>query len=286
MLEFTHVDVFATAAYSGNALSVFMAAQDLSPRQMLAITRELRQFEAIFLQRTADAATVRARIFDLLEELPFAGHPLLGAAAALHHEVGEASQHVWTMLLGDRPVSVRTTRTDDGFDALMDQGRPSFGNMVEERSRVASAFSLSVDDLRPELPLEVVSTGLAYLVVPVRGEALPRAHIHTDITPMLARYGAQFAVLLDESAVEVRHWNNDGLLEDVATGSAAGTIGAYRLKHGLVNAAQEFRIRQGQFAGRPSELRVVAHGTQAQVDAVSVGGPIVVLGRGRLERLP
>ena len=286
MLEFIHVDVFASGPYSGNPLPVFLAAQNLSSGQMLAITREFRQFEAVYIERTDDPSTVRARVFDLIEELPFAGHPLLGAAAVLHHELKQPLQLEWNLMVGNRRVVIRTVSTDSGFEALMDQGRPAFGATVAGRNRVAQAFSLSPSDLVPHLTLQVVSTGLAYLVVPVRAEALTRAHIVTDISSMLADFGAQFAVLLDEDNLEVRHWTNDGLLEDVATGSAAGTIGAYRLKHGLVSATQEFTIQQGRFAGRPSKLRVVAHGSCESVETVSVGGSVVVLGRGRLERLP
>lgn len=286
MLTFIHADVFTTVPYGGNPLPVFFESGDLSAAQMQSITREFRQFEAVFLQHTDDPFTVRARVFDLIEELPFAGHPLLGAAAALHHETGQSLQHDWRLVLGSRHVTIRTVRTQLGFETLMDQGRPTFGMQVEERNRVAQAFSLSPADLQPHLPLEVVNTGLAYLIVPVRSEALGRARIRTDISSMLAAFGAQYAVLLDEEHLEIRHWNNDGVLEDVATGSAAGTIGAYRLKHRLAKEGQQLSIQQGRFAGRPSELRVVAQGSPDSVESVLVGGPVVVLGRGQLERLP
>ena len=100
-------------------------------------------------------------------------------------------------------------------------------------------------DLAADLPMEVVSTGLRYLIVPVRPGALARARITQDITGLLHGANAQFAVLLDESAVEVRHWNNDGIIEDVATGSAAGTIGAYRLRHGMVCGGDTFILQPG-----------------------------------------
>ncbi|MGZ3585472.1 MAG: PhzF family phenazine biosynthesis protein, partial [Ktedonobacterales bacterium] len=84
-LEYLHVDVFSHAPYSGNSLAVFPNASGLSRDQMLRITQELRHFESIFLEPADDSNTVRARIFDLFEELPFAGHPTIGAAAVLHH---------------------------------------------------------------------------------------------------------------------------------------------------------------------------------------------------------
>ena len=122
-----------------------------------------------------------------------------------------------------------------------------------------------------DLPMEVVSTGLRYLIVPVRPGALARARISRDITELLHGANAQFAVLLDETAVEVRHWNNDGIIEDVATGSAAGTIGAYRLRHGLVRGGDTFILNQGQFTGRPSKLRVLPEGDANRVETVKCG---------------
>jgi predicted PhzF superfamily epimerase YddE/YHI9 len=134
--------------------------------------------------------------------------------------------------------------------------------------------------------MEVVSTGLRYLIVPVRPGVLGRARIARDITALLRGAGAQFAVLFDESALEVRHWNNDGIVEDVATGSAAGTIGAYRLGHGLVRGGDSFILNQGQFTGRPSKLRVLPEGTANRVETVKVGGDVAFVGHGVLEALP
>ena len=286
MLEFTHVDVFAERPYSGNSLPVVWLTEHLSAGQMLAVTRELRHFEAVFLERTDDVTVARARVFDLSEELPFAGHPLLGAAAALHAELGDRNHQTWTLLLKSRAVTVTTSPTTTGFRAWMDQGKPTFGNTVQQPEVVARAFSLARSDLDSRIPLEVVSTGLSYLIVPVESSALARAKVAWDIGAMLAGFGAQFCVLLDEDNMEVRHWNNDGVLEDVATGSAAGTIGAYRLRHGLTEDGQEFSIRQGRFAGRPSELHVIARGSRNDVQGVSVGGSVVVMGRGSLEAVP
>jgi predicted PhzF superfamily epimerase YddE/YHI9 len=136
------------------------------------------------------------------------------------------------------------------------------------------------------LPLEVVSTGLRYLIVPVAPEVLKRARLAQDITEELHSVGAQFAVLLDESTLEVRHWNNDGIIEDVATGSAAGTVGAYRLRHGLARSGEVFVLNQGRFTGRPSTLHVQPEGTCSRVECVKVGGDVALVGRGILEARP
>jgi predicted PhzF superfamily epimerase YddE/YHI9 len=81
----------------------------------------------------------------------------------------------------------------------------------------------------------------------------------------------------------VRHWNNDGIIEDVATGSAAGTIGAYRLRHGLVRGGDTFVLNQGQFTGRPSKLRVLPEGDASNVETVKVGGDVSFVGHGVIE---
>lgn len=285
-LEYRHVDVFSPQPYGGNSLPVFPDSRGLSARQMLGITRELRQFEAIFLEPTSRNDTVRARVFDLFEELPFAGHPLIGAAAVLH-ESGGAPQHcTWRIELAARSVTIATERTPGGYFGMLDQGRPEFLGTVAASESLAQAFALQPRELHADLPPEVVSTGLRYLIVPVAPGALEKARIRHDITQCLRRVNAQYAVLLDESTLEVRHWNNDGIIEDVATGSAAGTIGAYRLRHGLARAGETFVLDQGRFAGRPSSLRVQPEGTREHVDRVLVGGDVALVGRGILEVLP
>ena len=285
-LEYTHVDVFSQGPYSGNSVPVFANATDLSAQQMLRITQELRHFEAIFLEPTALANTVRARVFDLFEELPFAGHPIIGAAASLHRASSGADVQTWQIELSDKTVQITTTRTARGYFGLLDQGAPEFFGAVDGCKRFARAFSLEPEDLNPDLPLEVVSTGLRYLIVPVRAGMLEHARIPRDITELLRSVNAQFAVLLDEAALELRHWNNDGIIEDVATGSAAGTIGAYRMRHGLVRGGETFMLNQGRFMGRPSILRVQAEGKPEAVRTVRVGGDVSFVGRGTLEVLP
>jgi trans-2,3-dihydro-3-hydroxyanthranilate isomerase len=285
-LAYHRVDVFAPQPYAGNSLPVFLDAAGLSAGQMLAITREMRCFEAVFLEPGTTPGRVRARVFDLFEELPFAGHPLLGAAAVLHRIEGPASGRTWQLELADRTVEAATAPDGRAVRATLDQGAPDFLGRVHDRGAIAAAFSLRPTDLDSALPLEVVSTGLRYLIVPVAPGALTHAAVAGDLTSLLAGVGAQFAVLLDEAALEIRHWNNDGILEDVATGSAAGTIGAYRLAHGLAAAGETFQLQQGRFVGRPSVLHVQPTGAAARVERVKVGGAVSFVGRGWLEVLP
>ncbi|WP_284233789.1 PhzF family phenazine biosynthesis protein [Mycobacterium antarcticum] len=285
-LAYCHVDVFSPSPFGGNSLPVFPDAGDLSAKQMLRITQELRHFEAIFLKPGGQPGTVGARIFDLLGELAFAGHPLIGAAAVLHDRSGGGRAQRWQFELPGRTAEVTTEVNAGDYSGLLDQGTPEFYGALYDCAQLARALNLTEDDLDPDLPIEVVSTGLRYLIVPVRPGALSRARISRDITGLLQGAGAQFAVLFDESAVEIRHWNNDGIIEDVATGSAAGTIGAYRLRHGLVRGGVTFILNQGQFTGRPSKLRVLPEGSRHRVERIKVGGDVSFVGHGVIEARP
>ncbi|BCJ34102.1 phenazine biosynthesis protein PhzF [Actinocatenispora thailandica] len=278
-----HVNVFSARPYQGNSLPVFPDIPPLSSAQLRTVTRELRQFEAVFLRPTDRADTAHARVFDQHGELPFAGHPLLGAAAVLHHRSAGAPERRWQLELVGRTVEVTTTRSGpEVYSATIDQGRPEFLGEVTGHREIAEAFALGPADLRSDLPLEVVSTGLRYLVVPVVSGALARARIHADIGAMLRAHGAQFAVLFDEDGAEIRHWDNDGTVEDIATGSAAGVIGGYRLRHGLAGDDVSFALSQGRFTGRSARLTVRARGSRHDVRAVRVSGDVVLLGTASL----
>lgn len=285
-IPFSHVDVFSRHPYGGNSLAVFAEGPSLTAPQMLGITQELRHFESVFFEAGDQPGTVRARIFDLFDELPFAGHPLIGGAAVLHQKSGLTGQQQWRFQLRTKTVSVTTSVANNVFYGLMDQGTPEIFPPLARSAAILAAFALSPDDHPAALRMQVVSTGLRYLIVPVVAGALRRARIRADITPLLQDVGAQFAVLLDEAALEIRHWNNDGIVEDVATGSAAGAIGAYRLIHGLAVAGKTFVLNQGQYTGRPSTLHVQPEGSPESIDTIKVGGEVAFVGTGSLDVLP
>jgi PhzF family phenazine biosynthesis protein len=291
-VEYQHVDVFSDVAYAGNSVAVIVNPPPLTTVQMALITRELRHFETAFVQTGPSSGQARARVFDLAGELDFAGHPVLGTAAVLHlatdAEPGESRD--WAIGLKARGVHVRTLVRAGGYvSAVMDAGKPEFLGALPRARRpdVAAALSLAATDLDDSLPLEVVSTGLRYLVVPVRSGALARASIrHDDFTGFLGGYGAQFAYVLDAEALEGRHWNNDGLLEDVATGSAASCVAAFLLRHGRAGDGEERSLAQGRFVGRPSRLAIAAYGSPDAVDRVTVGGDVAAVATGFLRQLP
>lgn len=280
--NFVHCDVFATHPYSGNSLAVFLDSNGLDGDQMLTITQELRHFEAIFLQEIEGC--IHARVFDLNDELPFAGHPIIGAACTLHKLNGGETTREWQISpQGGRKVSVTTIYQANRYVGTLDQGRPEMIAKVAETLKpvIANAFNLDISNIA-NLPLEVISTGLKYLVVPVIG-GLANARITLpDLEEKLTTIGAEFAYLFDVDAFEGRHWNNDGIMEDVATGSAAGVIGAYALKHGLVDPAQTFILKQGHFMGRPSEILVTAFGVPDDVTRITVAGEVAFVGSGEV----
>ncbi|WP_049562008.1 PhzF family phenazine biosynthesis protein [Nonomuraea sp. SBT364] len=286
-LSYRHVDVFAAKAFTGNSLAVFPTNPGLSSAQMLAITQELRHFETIFLNDSGEEGEVQARVFDLFEELDFAGHPVLGAAAVLHERDGEPGVRRRRFRLPRKTVAVTTHRTATGYHAALDQGKPEFLATVPAQNRLEIATALSLpESALAELPLEVVSTGLRYLIVAVMGGLAGAKIVRDDFADLIARHGAQFAYLVDVQALEGRHWNNDGVLEDVATGSAAGCVGAYLARHHIVPVEEEFLLRQGRFTGRPSLLTVLPQGRPGDLHNVRVGGDVTLVARGTLDTLP
>jgi PhzF family phenazine biosynthesis protein len=285
-VAFRHVDVFSASPLGGNGLGVVLLERPLEAAVMLAITRELRQFETIFLEG-ADDDGASAHVFTPDGPLDFAGHPVLGAGAVLHWERRPASSSAtWEIRLRGRPLAVRTSRTSSGEALLveMNQGAASFGRVlsVAESAEVARSFGLAPALVRDDLPARVVSTGLPYLILPVTADGLAAAHVRDPLLPeQLAEYGARLAYLLDPDRPEGRSWDDAGAVEDVATGSAAGPLAAYLIEHGQRRPDEKVAVHQGRFAGRPS----VMHTRLDPYGAILVGGPVALFSSGVL-RVP
>jgi PhzF family phenazine biosynthesis protein len=199
-------DVFAERPLAGNCLPVVVHDEPLDDAFMQALTRELRQFETTFLSPTDRADTFVTRVFDLQRELPFAGHPLLGAAAILHDRHGG---NRWRLRIGGRDIRLATARGErpGTYVAGMDQGPPEFGATADahQTRRAAAAFGLEPGDLAPGLRAQVVSTGLRYLVVPVVS-GLPRARIvPARLEALLGELDAEFAYVVDVRERAGRH---------------------------------------------------------------------------------
>jgi trans-2,3-dihydro-3-hydroxyanthranilate isomerase len=281
-LQYRHVDVFSNKPFSGNGLTVFIAEKEMAASEMQMLTQEMRQFESIFIFPTTRPDTFRARIFTMEEELDFAGHPVLGAACVLHEKLSKDDTAEWQIELNAKTVPVRTNRSGANFQATMEQGRPEFGQIVSgsRRDELLSALNLSKDDLENDLPMEIVSTGLAYLIVPVRRNLENAKIIAPNFEAQLAEVGAKFVYVFQLSRLEGRTWDNFGLVEDIATGSAAGPTGAYLVKHGIFQDETEMVLNQGSFLNRPSKLFVKAVGNAETVESVTVGGDVCMIASG------
>jgi len=288
-LEFRQVDVFSRTPLAGNGLAVFPNADGLDSATMLALAQEMRQFESIFLTRPkapdspGAPQAFAARMFTVEEELDFAGHPVLGAACVLHDlHGGERDECTWTLHLNAANVTVATWRRQGWYETEMDQGAPVFGPALppETVAQLLAAQGLEPNDLIPGLPVQVVSTGLPYLFIPLR-TGLERARpAHPEFEALLAAVGAKFCYPLHIATHEGRSFDNHGLLEDVATGSAAGPAGAYLVHHGLAAPDETLVIRQGRFVQRPSEISVRIQGPSKAPTRALVGGEAVFVALG------
>jgi trans-2,3-dihydro-3-hydroxyanthranilate isomerase len=286
ILPFSLVDVFTRVPLSGNGLSIFLLDDELPASALQRITKEMRQFETIFLRRIDGTSRFDARIFTMEEELPFAGHPVIGAAALLHFELFSAGDSAnLEFVIQGRSISVTSRRKGESYFAEMQQGVATIGPPLspERNEAFLKALNLSVSDLSTDLPLQVVSTGLPYLIVPVRSNFEHARIVVPHFEALLATVGARFVYVFDVEHREGRTWDNDGRVEDVATGSAAGPAAVYLVTYKLAAVGESLVLAQGRFLDRPSEL----HAT-VRVDSdlsVTVSGQVCFVGSGAL-RLP
>ncbi len=275
------LDVFAERPLAGNGLAVVARADDLDEKTMLAFAKETKLSETTFVQSPqADGADYRNRIWDQHRELRFAGHPSLGTAVAVARwrELTEAS-FVQETGAGLQPIEVRAD--GERWRAEMLQEEPEFGPELDPDS-VMGAVGLRVSDTHPELPAQVVSTGVPNLIVPVGDrEALARAlPDYATINELIEAHGALVLYLAwcepESGAARARSFTGSiDMGEDPATGSAAGPLGAYLAER---TGCERVAIRQGEEMGRPSVLEVeIAEGRPR------VGGGVIPVIDGTVE---
>jgi trans-2,3-dihydro-3-hydroxyanthranilate isomerase len=296
---YVQLDVFTQKPLEGNQLAVFTDARGLSPADMQMLARETRLSETTFIF-PRDFATerqkgVEVRIFTVNEELPFAGHPTLGTAFLLHGS-GRRSQDGAVRLRASDPVinldlkvgkiSVNFSRDSEGqLFGEMTQADPVFGK-THKKEDIARVTGLKVEDLDPELPAQTVSTGLPFVIVPVKSLATMHA-LAIDVKKMLdftAANDARFMYFVSRevecsgSTLHARMLFYNG--EDPATGSAAGNTAAWAVQHGVLKSDEQAVIEQGIEMKRPSFLHVRATKADGTVKNVRVGGYVVEVMRG------
>lgn len=251
---------------------------------MQRLAQEMRQFESIFLSSISSSGAI-ARVFTVEEELPFAGHPVLGAAAVLHRTQRPTDTACnWTIALPMGKVGVRTESRQHSHLCEMDQGTPQFLRKVDRMALepILTRLGLQQSHVHSSLTAQVVSTGLPYLILPVTADGLAKAAIQgTDLEEILQSMSAKFVVVLDVESKEVRTWDNLGKVEDIATGSAAGPAAAYLIQNEICTSQADIAISQGRFVNRPSRLRV----HQTADGRLLVSGEVWPVSHGTLEPL-
>ena len=276
--EYRVVDVFTDKAFGGNPLAVFREPGKLDTATMQAIAKELHLSETTFvLPPSSSAADHRVRIFTPDAELPFAGHPSLGTAFVLAD-----GKDATTRL--EEGIGVIRVTLREGF-VQMEQPLPSFAGTTITRKQAAEALGLAVEEVRSDVPIQIGSSGLPYLYVPLSNmKAVRRARRPSALDASVY----VFAMSAERSGSHVHGRMFDkglGIGEDPATGSAQGPLGAYLVVHELVQSAPTTRIRseQGFEIGRPSILDIEVDKAGAAITAVRVGGRCVPMGGGWLE---
>ena len=296
--DYAQVDVFAENPLEGNALAIFTDARGLSTDEMQAFARETNLSETTFIfPRSPEIERehgVQVRIFLTTEEVPFAGHPTLGTAAWLYcnHPVYGGAEQI-TLDLGIGPITVRFTppqHCEQGVFGTMRQNDPIFAeirNSRQDREALAAALNLSTDDLDPDLPAQVISTGLTFCIVPLRSMDVAA---RLRIPPQPARayldgLGARFFYCITRAdSASGADWHarmqfDTG--EDPATGSASGCAIAYLVLHGAAQSGQPIVIEQGIEMLRPSRIHVSAAIEDGIVTKVFVGGRTIPVANGR-----
>ena len=279
-MKYYHVDVFTDKPLSGNGLTVICDCAGIDVSDMQAIAREFRQFETVFLA-PGQGGRVDARIFTVQEELAFAGHPLLGAAAVIHSRAGAVPRADVTIGLSGREVRLSSERSGGRYSVSMNQGIASevYALTKKEAEGILPAYSLVSEQLDDAYPIEVVSTGLPYLLVPVKSGLSGVRIAVDDMEERLSRFGAKFAYFFDTSTLECRTWDNTGAYEDVATGGAAGPLISYLVRKGRFARNERVTLRQGRFLNRESRI----DGFVNDKGEVVVSGSVTMVVRGDFE---
>jgi len=286
-----HLDVFTQTPFAGNPLAVMTDGDGLSARRMLDIAREMNLSETVFVQKPVNAqALARLRIFTTHGELRLAGHPVIGTWFLLAQlgvvPAQEGSVHVWQQT-GAGLLPVEITFRDARPELVTMQQKPAeFRNDRISRKALARALGLGTKDIAAGLPIESVSTGIFNLMVPlVKRATLSR--IASDPQALRAALGGADTVaycfaLGQQGQAFARGMLSWNLYEDPATGSAAGSLGAYLVRHGKLSAGEALTIAQGVEMGRSSRIGVLVEEKRNKL-VPRVSGAAVLVFEGSLE---
>ncbi|MFI6804700.1 PhzF family phenazine biosynthesis protein [Streptomyces luteogriseus] len=275
MHEYIVVDAFARRPLEGNPVAVFFDAADLTAELMQRIAREMNLSEVTFVLPPEQGGDARIRIFTPVNELPFAGHPMLGTAVALGHTLKEDRLLLETAM-GLIPFQLHD---DQGIPAVrMEQPIPTW-EPYEHRAELLEALGVT----ESTAPVEIYRNGPRHVFVGLESVAALSA-LRPDHRA-LSRFPDMAANCF---AGEGTHWRTRmfspayGVVEDAATGSAAGPLAIHLARHGLSAYGESLQILQGVEMGRPSLMLATADGMGEDVRGVQVGGHGAIAARGTL----
>ncbi|MGH7257780.1 MAG: PhzF family phenazine biosynthesis protein [Nitrospiraceae bacterium] len=301
-LKFYQADVFTDVAFGGNPVAVIPDAEGLTDLELQQVAREMNLSETVFVFPPSDpAAVVKIRIFTPTQEIPFAGHPVIGTFFVLGMMTRlELREPVTRVLqecnLGLFPVELHA-RKGTIQRVVMSQPKPQFLDVVDNRDdlfSIAKALGVSKQQITDtKRPVQVVSTGLPVMIVPMRTLTAVRSIIPdvSAVATLCQQYGANGMMVYSTMTVEQQSTVHTrmfapliGIIEDPATGSASGALGAYLVQNGVVEVGPmtEIIAEQGYEIERPSRILIQVESEDDAIQEVKVGGQAVMVVEGTL----
>ncbi|MDA8210611.1 MAG: PhzF family phenazine biosynthesis protein [Clostridia bacterium] len=287
------MDVFAEEKYAGNQLAVFTEGHLFSDEEMQLLAKEMNYSETTFIfPEESSGNTFKVRIFTPEKEVPFAGHPTLGTAYIIQRELlqGKPEEIILDLQVGKIPVTL-TYGPDGKVEGLtMRQVNPTFGQVVEKEA-IAQVLSLELTEIDERYPVQEVSTGLPFLIVPLKQlAAVQKAKVNVEALMKLTEaLEAKAVFIFSPETYETGNQLNSrmfghcyGIVEDPATGSANGCLAGYLLKYGYFGEGSlNIKVEQGYEIGRKSLLYLSGF-REGEEYRILVGGQVQAVAKGEL----
>lgn len=284
-LKFFITDVFGTEKYSGNQLAIFTNCEGLTKEEMQNIAREINFSETTFIMSDKPVnGGYDVRIFTPKSEIDFAGHPTLGTAYIINKQFlnSNAERFILNLRAGQIPVEFR----DDLL--WMRQNKPVFGKKYDAEF-IAKVLSIDSAGINTDYPIEEVSTGLPFTIVPIKERSVldsikvDSKYYNEFIQIAMAKGIVCFAPEGYESEQNISSRvfvEYLGIPEDPATGSGQGCLAGYLIKNNYFNSDSiNIKIGQGYKINRPSVLLVKAHANKENI-IIEVGGKVFPMANG------
>jgi trans-2,3-dihydro-3-hydroxyanthranilate isomerase len=282
------IDAFTSRPFTGNPCAILPSAEGLSEEQMQAVAREANQPETSFVS-SSSKADFRVRYFTPTKRIPFAGHPTIATAflLALDGRIvppagGDRTARIeFEFDIGVLPIEVGFDPAGRPERATMSLPNPRFGAQVAA-GELAAGFNLSAEDFLPRVGPQVVSTGVPFLIAPVRGLGeLKRVEMDRPALRRILERAEAAAVFMfamegfaPDSDTHARLLDPNGTMEDPFTGSASGCMGAYMVRYGL-KPGPAFRLEQGHLVGRPGHGLLEVVGDSKAISSIKLSGSAV-----------